>query len=620
MKERYTQLSKDTSIRYSVGCPVIIEASALLKDHQINRVLAQIKLKNLSDKTLSACKVRIKAYEPGGKEVEGFDSYNFLDLAVKCGESFGSKNPAILPNDGTRIIKVLVIEAVYSDGTVWNECESEWKILPDATPIGSVVGSEIKEQFRLESGISSADLVPQITDDLFVCPCGEIYKISRSACPKCGKSRETLLSLWDVDVLKKNSAYDLAKSKMGQNNIVCYETAINTFRTISGWKDADEQIVICQSKIEEIRAKEEADRLEAERRAQKAKAAAEKRTKKLKKAAAIGVPILVACIAFVIVLTTVIIPKQKLNKALGLMDSGDYDAAYALLEELGNSEAIASNKYDRAAALIDSGDYEAAYALLEEIGDRDAIASNKYDRAAALIDSGDYEAAYILLNGLNYKDSEARAEELLVKYETEKLKAAKVGDYVIFGSYEQDNDTSNGKEDIEWLVLAKEENKVLVISRYALDCKQYNTSKADVTWETCSLRKWLNGEFISNAFSTDEQNMIQVTTVASDKNPSSYLPTPKYSTTDRVFLLSITEANEYFGSYSARQCGVTAYAKSKGVTAINENGNCWWWLRTYGVWSYTTTYVFNGSVNTSGRSVDDDGGAVRPAMWITFGS
>ena len=268
MAERYTQLSKDTSVRYSVGCPVIIEASALLKDLQINRVLAQIKLKNLSDKTLSACKVRIKAYEPGGKEVEGLDSFIFLDLAVKCGESFGSKNPAILPNDGTRIIKVFVIEAVFSDGTVWNECESEWKTLPDATPIGSVVGSEIKEQFRLESGISSADFVPQITDDLFMCPCGEIYKTYRSACPKCGKSREALLSLWNIDVLKKNSAYDFAKSKMGQNNIVCYEAAINTFRTLSGWKDADEQIVICQSKIEEIRAKEEAERLERERRAE----------------------------------------------------------------------------------------------------------------------------------------------------------------------------------------------------------------------------------------------------------------------------------------------------------------------------------------------------------------
>ena len=589
MAERYTQLSKDTSVRYSVGCPVIIEASALLKDHQINRVLAQIKLKNLSEKTLSACKVRIKAYEPGGKEVECIDSFNYLDLTVKCGESFGSKNPAILPNDGTRKIKVFVIEAVFSDGTVWNECESEWKKLPDATPIDSVVEDEIKKQFRFESGISNADFAPQITDDLFMCPCGEIYKTYRCACPKCGKSRETLLSLWNVDALKKNWTYDLAKSKMGQNNIVCYEAAINTFRTISGWKDADEQIVICQSKIEEIRAKEEAERLEAKRRAQEAKEAAEKRTKTLKKVAAIGVPILVACVAFVIVLTTVIIPRQKLNKALGSMDSGDYDAAYA---------------------------------LLEEIGDKDAIASNKYDRAVALVNSNDYEAAYILLNGLDYKDSANKRK--MIEESDAWLRICPVGGTVFFGSYEQDNNESNGKENIEWLVLAKEGNKALLISKYALDCQKYNTLSTSVKWETCSLRKWMNGAFLSAAFSSEEQNSIISSLVTADKNPSNALISPGNTTTDKIFLLSITEVNKYFSSDEARKCAPTDYATAQGayITDSYKTGGkatCWWWLRSPGHGSHFAANVnCGGSVKYAGYGVDYDDGAVRPALWITI--
>jgi len=122
--------------------------------------------------------------------------------------------------------------------------------------------------------------------------------------------------------------------------------------------------------------------------------------------------------------------------------------------------------------LISSGDYDSAYALLEEIGDKETIASNKYDRAIKYIDSGDYKTACILLNGLSYRDS----AEKLKSAKQAQIKNAKVGDIVYFGTYEQDNDTTNGKEDIKWLVLAKENNRVLVISDKALDsvfCKKH---------------------------------------------------------------------------------------------------------------------------------------------------
>ena len=62
--------------------------------------------------------------------------------------------------------------------------------------------------------------------------------------------------------------------------------------------------------------------------------------------------------------------------------------------------------------------------------------------------------------------------------------------YVTFGSYEQDNDLTNGKEDIEWLVLARDENKALLISRYSLDNQPYSEHTEEVPWENCSLRKW----------------------------------------------------------------------------------------------------------------------------------
>ena len=379
-------------------------------------------------------------------------------------------------------------------------------------------------------------------------------------------------------------------SQMIGNSIDGYEAAIKTFGTISGWKDADEQIHACWRKIEEIKAKEEANRLECERKAEEARIAKEKADKKRKKTIAIVIPIIVACIAFVVLLTTVIIPKQKLNKAMGLLDSGDYDAAYALLEEIGNN---------------------------------DAIASSKYDRAVTLIDSGDYDAALLLLEGLNYKDSADQIENCYIgKFGEEKynlIKNIKVGDTYKFGSYEQDNKTSNGKEEIEWIVLDKDGMSLLLISKYALDCQRYNTSKTSVTWETCSLRKWLNGTFLDTAFSSEEQNSIISSTVSADNNPS-YSTSPGNNTTDKVFLLSITEAEKYFSSDSARQCQGTAYCYAKGAYKAS-NGNCWWWLRSPGFGSGLAAIVHrDGSVRDVGNSVDYDYDAVRPALWINLGS
>ena len=403
----------------------------------------------------------------------------------------------------------------------------------------------------------------------------------------------------NAEICRKDALYNSARSQMNQNTISSYESAIRMLESIPGWKDADEQIYACKKKIEELKAKQEAERLEAERKAEaerlererkeeEHRIAVEKAKKKAKKVFAIGTPIVCACIAFVLVLITVIIPKQKYNQAMELISSGDYDSAYA---------------------------------LLEEIGDKETIASNKYDRAIKYIDSGDYKTACILLNGLSYRDS----AEKLKSAKQAQIKNAKVGDIVYFGTYEQDNDTTNGKENIEWLVLAKENSRVLVISDKALDCQPYNSSYTEeVTWENCSLRKWLNGTFLNKAFSTEEQAQIQNTTVSADNNPQ-YSTNPGNATTDKVFLLSINEVEKYFNSDEARKCAPTAYAKAQGASTSDTfktpsgAATCWWWLRSPGDDQSSAAYVyFGGDVFELGNYVFSGLNAVRPAMWISI--
>ena len=187
------------------------------------------------------------------------------------------------------------------------------------------------------------------------------------------------------------------------------------------------------------------------------------------------------------------------------------------------------------------------------------------------------------------------------------------------GRYIQKKDGS--PEPIEWQVIARENGRVLIVSKYLLDYQKYNVTNTNVSWETCSLRKWLNGTFLSSAFSSEEQNLIIKTRVTADKNPE-YSTSPGNDTTDQVFLLSITEAKKYFHSDEGRKCVSSEYVASRVTPSRNSDsaGNsalCWWWLRSPGTYPDLAACVnIDGSVRSSGSYVGYVNGAVRPAMWI----
>lgn len=299
---------------------------------------------------------------------------------------------------------------------------------------------------------------------------------------------------------------------------------------------------------------EEAYRSERERIEGEKRIAKEKAAKRLKKTVAIVAPILLACIAFVIILIKVIIPNQKYSTALELVDSGKYKQA---------------------------------------------------------------TTAFAELNG--YKDSDAMIEKIKPLYQKELLSEASVGSTVFFGNYEQDNNKENGKEPVEWLVLDKKDDTILIVSRYALDCQRYNKTYTSIQWESCSLRTWLNEYFLNNAFTEDEQTIIRNTTVRAQQNPR-YGTSSGHDTNDKVFLLSIQEAKEYFSTRGSLICQGTAYCYAQGAHK-NDDGTCWWWLRSPGQSDKYAAYVRNlGSINQEGHTVAGINDAVRPALWIDFGS
>jgi hypothetical protein len=194
----------------------------------------------------------------------------------------------------------------------------------------------------------------------------------------------------------------------------------------------------------------------------------------------------------------------------------------------------------------------------------------------------------------------------------------KTYDSLTFGRF----DRGNGVEPIEWLILDTAEGgrKKLLISRYALCCRQYNKFELKTTWETAPLRQWLNQEFLEEAFTPEEAAKICVTDVKAEKSPAFIAPDaadPGNDTQDKVFLLSAQEACRYFPYDEVR----TASASKAVLPSIRGDysiDTAQWWLRSTGRRPYEAAYVMEygqlrGDMRISAKNV-----AVRPAMWVEF--
>ncbi len=218
---------------------------------------------------------------------------------------------------------------------------------------------------------------------------------------------------------------------------------------------------------------------------------------------------------------------------------------------------------------------------------------------------------------------------------------------VKFGSYPQSDVSGNTKEPIEWIVLERQGDKELLLSKYTIDCKCYNDELKDVTWENCTLRNWINNDFYNSAFSSSEQNKIITTNVMNYNNNITYQPYYDYSiydnkhiyedggnnTNDKIFCLSIDEVMKYFyqsdmvdSDNKRLATRGTSYAKTvnnHGYTLVVEDNNDWYggnsyyWLRSPGyAQNYAACINYDGYLDLISVYVNDHTYGVRPALWV----
>ena len=192
------------------------------------------------------------------------------------------------------------------------------------------------------------------------------------------------------------------------------------------------------------------------------------------------------------------------------------------------------------------------------------------------------------------------------------LKSVSVGNHLSFGNYKQGANAEI--QPIEWRVLEVREGKALVISERLLEYVPYHKTDANVTWKTCTLRKWMNGEFLKEAFTADEQKKIAAVTRENPKNPD-YGTKGGAATKDRIFALNIDEAWKYFSSDEDRIGYTTEYVHAQGFDS-SDRAEYWWLCSPGHLGNFAADVVNYGNVTRLGNVVNSKGVAVRPAFWL----
>ena len=156
---------------------------------------------------------------------------------------------------------------------------------------------------------------------------------------------------------------------------------------------------------------------------------------------------------------------------------------------------------------------------------------------------------------------------------------------------------------IVWRKLASYGGNTLMITEKCLCIFPYNDTYSPVTWESSTLRIWLNGEFFSGAFSSEEQDCIAEVLLSNNDN-GKYGASGGNKTSDRVFALSLEEAEGLFSDDADR-------------SAQLNGESCGWWLRSPGYDPlHASAVLFDGDIYSSGNYVNYDRCSARPALWI----
>ena len=385
MAERYSRLYSLPEDLYTPGAPLVIAAGALLRDNQTGQVLAQLKMRSICDRIITAVKVLVIGYGVDKEELCR-EEHQYLDMKVARDKMFGSKEAVLLRERAVRSFTARITAVYFDDGSCYECGDGAWEPLPEQKELLSkLFDAELIHQYRLETTERSR-FVPLEIKDLWLCTCGEINRAGEG-CHRCGQALEDVKALLDVNLLKENKSLRL-------------------------------------------KAEAEKSRRDEQRR--------QSRSHRLKRALLILVPLLLVAAALYTAYTLSSRKLARYENAVALYEAGSYSEAVNAFNKLGDyrdsAEYLAKAKaadaqisdYTRAGKLLENGRYDDARELYLALGDYEDSArlaqEALYRKAKELLDSGSLtEARDLFLSLGDYEDSAELASHFHERLLTEEL-------------------------------------------------------------------------------------------------------------------------------------------------------------------------------------------------------
>ena len=224
MSNRFEKLYSLPCSLYAPNSPVIIVAGVLLKDTQTGRVLAQLKLKNISPKTIKAVTISVVPFNIANQPLGKKETHQLLDLTVNRDDEFGQKTPHYFSDDTTRAYQVVVEDVFFSDNTAWMSDGSLMSDLPAQKLAAELLSdAELEKQYKLEYG-EAANYAADTFSDLWRCKCGAVNRKGETNCHVCGIAKDTALA-FDFEQLKTSCQARLeeerekAERKLAQSSL-----------------------------------------------------------------------------------------------------------------------------------------------------------------------------------------------------------------------------------------------------------------------------------------------------------------------------------------------------------------------------------------------------------------
>lgn len=211
------------------------------------------------------------------------------------------------------------------------------------------------------------------------------------------------------------------------------------------------------------------------------------------------------------------------------------------------------------------------------------------------------------------------------------------GRTVCFGKYA--NPEFSDPETLHWDVVDVREDKALLVSSEILAVSKYCLYQDDISWKNSMVRRFLNEEFLENAFTEQERDAILTTRIPTSDNPD-YCVRTEEGTEDKIFILSVEEVlkylnpdkpedierkeHEFYGEEQRWYKMNTAFVdKEPSMDVYYEKDldlleSCPWWLRTPGKENtYISTIDCAARVDVCGEEVENELG-ICPALWVAL--